>query len=202
VSRDDVERRASSYERQEPSRLLDHGAACCREARRWFVALDASMAQLRLSSPAPAWIREQYEWGPSPWPLHWCEALGRDTLDSGALALLYAESFAARGLRVYQAQTLQLYSAQDCEHWGVTWEGRESGWIHAPLVYREVNVVIARGGEASVWDPAAGGWVGYPQPYGYAGILALRVASPGDELIRFRGAAVPTNQWHFSEELE
>jgi hypothetical protein len=91
--------------------LSHHGEACCDVAREWIVAMD--FAQLnggdRLSGPR--WLRQKYEWGPSPWPMHWCELVERKVIDCGAHAALAHEAFTARGVTAFRAQFVQRYSA-------------------------------------------------------------------------------------------
>src|SRR5574342_271092 len=76
---------------QPPSQLVDHGHDCCRVARAWLVSLDYSLDSVLASADrfrGPGWIRDRYPWGPSRWPLSWCEVVVAEQLDCGALTAL------------------------------------------------------------------------------------------------------------------
>src|SRR4028118_684722 len=53
------------------SQLLHHGEACCNIAREWLVAMDFAQLNGGDLMSGPRWMRKNYEWGPSIWPLHW-----------------------------------------------------------------------------------------------------------------------------------
>ena len=181
--------------------LSHHGERCCDVAREWVLSIDFS--QLSGGSPltGPRWLRQKYTWGPSPWPMHWCEAVGRKTLDCGVLAALANEVFAARGVRSYPAQFIQQYTASDTCHWRQKWDGEEcdTHWIEEELIYHEVCAVSAGGDEIKLWDPSAGWWVNPKQFGGYGGVLALRVFTPLAEsrsALRWGTHLVTPNRWH------
>ena len=182
------------------SALSHHGAACCRVAREWVFATD--YAQLGGESPlaGPRWIRHRYPWGPSRWPLHWCEAVRRKTLDCGALASLAHEVFLARGVRSFPAQFVQQFSEDAARDWQRRWEGDESpsNWIKEDLIYHEGCAVITAGDEIKVWDASAGWWVNPRQSGGYGGLLAVRIfdAQAGPETAYRWGAhTIAPNVW-------
>ena len=162
------------------SAIQHHGRPCCRLAREWVFANDFS--QLSGESPltGPRWIRHKYKWGPSSWPIHWCEAVERKTLDCGAHASLAHEIFTARGVRSYPAQFVQLYSENSTCHWQSKWGAEDCSchWIQDDLIYHEGCAVEVRGGEeVRLWDASAGWWVNPQQAGGYGGLVALRIHS-------------------------
>lgn len=182
------------------SALSHHGEACCRVAREWVVATD--YAQLGGESPlaGPRWIRQRYPWGPSRWPLNWCEAVRRKSLDCGALAALSHEVFLARGVRSFPAQFVQHFSEDAARDWQRRWEGEDapSGWIREDLIYHEGCAVLTAGEEIKVWDASAGWWVNPRQPGGYGGLLAIRIfdtqVEPGTAY-RWGAHTIAPNVW-------
>ncbi|HEX8163439.1 MAG TPA: hypothetical protein VF538_16325 [Pyrinomonadaceae bacterium] len=162
------------------STISHHGEQCCRIAREWLLSTDYS--QLNAGDPhtGPRWLRLKYAWGPSRWPIHWCEAVERKTLDCGALAALAQELFAARGVRSYPAQFIQQYTDDAARQWSSRWDGDEvpAHWIKEDLIYHEACAVEVRDKEIRLWDPTAGWWVNPKQSGGYGGLLALRFFAP------------------------
>ena len=183
------------------STLAHHGARCCDIARAWATAFDFS--QLDGGSPltGPRWLRQKYTWGPSPWPLHWCEAVERETLDCGALAALAHEVFLARGVRSFPAQLIQQYTNDAARHWRERWAGDEcaSHWIENDLIYHEGNAALVRGDEIKLWDASAGWWVNPKQFGGYGGVLALKVfasAADAPPVFKWGTHLIEPNRWH------
>ncbi|HYP00836.1 MAG TPA: hypothetical protein VER76_11650 [Pyrinomonadaceae bacterium] len=182
------------------SALYSHDAACCRVAREWVLATDFS--QLGGESPltGPRWIRQRYTWGPSRWPLSWCEAVERKTLDCGALASLAHELFRARGVKSYPAQFVQHYTDEATRHWREKWNREDCSvhWLNEDLIYHEGCAVAVRGDEIKLWDASAGWWVNPRQFGGYGGLVALRVHSPGappDTTFRWGANFIHANIW-------
>ena len=107
----------AEWEHFPASSILHHGRRCCRVAREWLFSMDFS--QLSGGDPltGPRWIARRYAWGPSRWPISWCEAVEQKNLDCGALAALAAEVFAARGVRAFPAQFIQQFTEDATRHW-------------------------------------------------------------------------------------
>lgn len=182
------------------SAVSHHGRACCDAARDWVLAMDYSLLNAGNPLMGPRWIRHRYSWGPSEWPIHWCEAVRRKTLDCGALASIAHEVFTARGVVSMPAQFIQQYSEDATIHWRAKWDADEVGvrWIRDALIYHEGCAVSVGGGEIKVWDASAGWWIDPRQSGGYGGLLALRVFAPlADAATTFKwGAhAVTPNVW-------
>lgn len=183
------------------SAVSHHGARCCDIAREWVLAIDFS--QLNGGSPmtGPRWLRQKYTWGPSPWPMHWCEAVGRKTLDCGALASLAHEVYTARGVRSFPAQFIQQYTGEATCHWRQKWTDDECSphWIEDDLIYHEGNAVLTRGDEIKLWDASAGWWVNPKQFGGYGGVVALKVFAPAagaPAVFRWGTHLIEPNRWH------
>lgn len=170
------------WEQFPASVISHHDAQCCRVAREWVIATDFS--QLNAGDPltGPRWIRKRFAWGPSRWPIHWCEAVRLKTLDCGALAALAQEVFVARGVRSHPAQFIQQYTPDATRQWHKNWDGDEAAvnWINDDdLIYHEGCAVVTRGDEIKFWDATASWWINPKQFGGYGGVLALRLLAPG-----------------------
>lgn len=182
------------------SAITHHGRQCCHLAREWIFSTD--YAQLNGEHPltGPRWIRQKYTWGPSGWPISWCEAVERKTLDCGALAAITREVFAQRGVTSYTAQFIQLYSADSTRHWLKKWDEEKvsSHWINEDLIYHEGCAVVVRDNQIKLWDPSAGWWVNPNQSAGYGCLLAVRVCAPyidSQSELRWGTYRIVANQW-------
>ncbi len=183
-----------------PSAIQHHGRLCCRIAREWLFSTDYGQLNGEHPLTGPRWLRLKYKWGPSRWPLHWCEAVEEKTLDCGAHAALAHEVFTARGVASYPAQFIQQYSADSTRHWQKKWDADEvpTRWISDDLIYHEGCAVVARDNEIKLWDSSAGWWVNPKQAGGYGGLLALRVwAAQGEHAAHFKWGAhrIAPNHW-------
>jgi len=161
-----------------PSTLADHGTECCTTARAWFHAMNRSLWR---GQGGPTWIRRRWDWGPTRWPLHWCEAVEAKELCCGAQAALSIEAFRARGVDAVPVQLVQRYEAHDVPHWHSRWErgGANSAWAgSAPAteahVYHEACALL-EDGALRVWNPTASAWLPPEQLQGYASVVAIRV---------------------------
>jgi hypothetical protein len=182
------------------SAILHHGKPCCRIAREWIFSTD--YAQLNGEHPltGPRWIRQKHKWGPSRWPISWCEAVEQKTLDCGALAAMAHEIFTVRGIVSYPAQFIQQYSKDATLHWQKKWDDEEvsTHWISEDLIYHEGCAVVVRDKEIKLWDPSAGWWINPKQFGGYGSLLVLRVFAPHiDSSTDFNWGThrIAANQW-------
>ena len=157
--------------------ISHHGKACCRIAREWFLAMDYSLLNAGNPLTGPRWLRHKYKWGPSAWPIHWCEAVGQKTLDCGALAALAHEIFINRGVTSFPVQLIHQYSEDAARQWYAGWHGNEGSvhWIKEDLIYHEGCAVVVRDNEIKVWDSTASWWINPKQFGGYGGVVVLRV---------------------------
>jgi hypothetical protein len=181
--------------------ISHHGKQCCHIAREWILSMDYS--QLNAGNPltGPRWLRQRYTWGPSSWPMHWCEAVERKTLDCGALAALAQEVFTSRGVKSYPAQFIQQYSVDATRQWHKRWDADASSihWINEDLIYHEGCAVVVRDDEIKIWDASAGWWINPKQFGGYGGLLVLRVFTTqpnSPSSFNWSAHSIIPNQWH------
>jgi hypothetical protein len=182
------------------STISHHGKACCEVAREWVIGTDFS--QLGEAGPmtGPRWLRQKYPWGPSPWPLHWCEAVERERLDCGAHAAISHELFIARGVRSLPAQFVQLFSRDATRHWAHKWDddNLRSEWIDGDLIYHEGCAVLTGDDGIKLWDASAGWWINPGQTGGYGGLLGVRIFDPEGVQpapLRWGAHRLPLNVW-------
>jgi hypothetical protein len=159
------------------SHISHHGAACCDIAREWLLAFDFAQLNGGDRLTGPRWIREHSTWGPSVWPIHWCEAVDRDVVDCGVHAALAQEVFLARGVQAFRAQFVQRYSADAAAQWRINWdkEGASDHWLDGDAIYHEGNAVLVGGDEVKLWDGSAGWWINPRQAAGYGSVSAVRI---------------------------
>lgn len=169
---------------QPASEICDHGLQCCAVAREWFFAMDRSHTPASEPLTGPRWIRQRAVWGPSSWPLFWCEAAASKKLDCGALAALATNAFRARGVVCHPVQLIQQFTAGDGGHWACSWEraGVAPTWIRDDIVYHEACAVVVRDNEIRIWDPTASWWINPKHVHGYSGVLALRLLVPDSKV--------------------
>lgn len=180
------------------STISHHGTACCEIAREWIIGMDFS--QLNGSNPltGPRWLRQKFKWGPSKWPIHWCEAVREKTLDCGALAALSHQLFLARGVQSFPAQFILEFNDASTRHWQETWSREKScaHWISEGLIYHEGCAVLVGDNAIKLWDATATWWINPKQFGGYAGLLAARVFDAGNARDFTWGAhSLPANTW-------
>jgi hypothetical protein len=186
--------------------ISQHSEQCCRIAREWVLSMDYSQLNAGNALIGPRWLRLKYNWGPSSWPIHWCEAVEQKTLDCGALAAMAQEVFVARGIKSYRTQLIQQYTEDATRQWCKRWDNDEisNHWIKQHLIYHEACAVVVRGNEIKIWDPSAGWWVKPEKSRGYGGLLAIRVfTTQMDPPINFRFGShhIVSNQWQKIERV-
>ncbi len=158
--------------------LWHHGRACCDIAREWVLAMDFAQLNGADLSSGPRWLRVKYKWGPSPWPMHWCDAVRRKVIDCGAHAALSREVFAARGLAAFPLQIVQRYNEDSVEQWRSRWSKEQvpCHWLDGERIYHEATALLVDDSEVKIWDGSAASWVNPRQPGGgYGSVLAIRL---------------------------
>ena len=188
------------------SGISHHGSMCCEMAREWINAMDFS--QLNGGNPltGPRWLRQKYNWGPTQYPIHWCEVIEQKTLDCGAHAALSREVFAARGVRSFPAQLVQQFSKNATSQWQRKWDEKETSthWIKDDVIYHEGCAVLIGENEIKVWDSSAGWWINPTYNKGYGSLLALRIfASQNDSgtVYKWGNHLITPNQWQTLEKI-
>lgn len=200
----DLDAGVQNWQNFPASTISHHGTACCDLAREWIVSMDFS--QLNGANPltGPRWLRQKFKWGPSKWPMHWCEAVREKTLDCGALAALSHQLFLARGVRSFPAQFILEFNDASTRHWQETWaaENTCTHWISEGLIYHEGCAVAVGENEIKLWDATATWWVNPKQFGGYAGLLAVRVFTDAPNEFTWGQHSIPPNLWHKVEKSE
>ena len=182
------------------SSLWHHGQACCDIAREWVIANDFAQLNGGDLLSGPRWLREKYQWGPSAWPLHWCDAVSRKSIDCGAHAALAHEAFSARGVTAYRAQFVQRYSAEATSEWRRKWGDDQVSdhWITENFIYHEGNALLIGDDEVKLWDGSAGWWLNPRQVGGYGSVAAVRIFADARDgaTLRWGGHSIAPNVWH------
>lgn len=177
--------------------ITEHDDLCCKEARHWFLAYARSQeiqAQGELQLISPTWLSGVFEWGPSPWPIAWCEVVRRKVVDCGVLAALAREVFQAQGYQIHGAQALFSYNRNCTGHWQDLWnenverrppsKSQTFPWVGEQVVYHELCIVEEDGrgaglrGVGRVYDSSWGLWYEPFSRIGFGAMLAIRSLCP------------------------
>ena len=183
----DLSEAMAYWKAQSPSYLSHHRARCCEIAKAWFTALDYSFDSLQ--GPAgmiagPRWILDRFAWGPSPWPLHWCEAVESLRLDCGALSAFAREIYLQRNVTAAPAQFIQRYSKQAVASWRSQWASGldHFDWLAQDHIYHEAVAVFYDGAGVRIWDPSNGRWIAHDHTKGYGSTVEIKVTPPSPAL--------------------
>jgi hypothetical protein len=183
------------------SQISHHGEACCDIAKEWLSAMDFAQLNGGDLTSGPRWLREKYEWGPSAWPIHWCEVLGRKVIDCGAHSALAHEAFIARGVTAFRAQFVQRYSADAMDQWRRKWTDEQVSdhWLGDDSIYHEGNALLIGDDEVKLWDGSAGWWINPRQAGGYGSLVAVRIFAEGvwggGDGFRWGDYRIRPNEW-------
>jgi len=186
------------------STLLHHEKACCDEARLWFLTLGRSMegwSAGHFELKAPTWLSKKFEWGPSSWPMSWCELIKHEQIDCGVFAVLAREIFTAQGFKAHGGQVLVNYNKICTDHWKDFWidrmpnaeECKSFNWIGENVVYHEVCIVEMPDQTAKVYDATFNQWYESEGRKGFGGLLAVRSESP--RLLRWGNHTLSYGEW-------
>ena len=170
---------------------------CCEIAREWLGATDYSVLNGGKLQSGPRWLRQRFNWGPSKYPIFWCEVLKKDTVDCGVHAALAHEVFMQRGVRSYRVQLVQEFSTSSSDQWRLSWEkdGAVTAWISDELIYHEGCAVESGDGQIKLWDSSAGWWIDPKTTSGYGSLRAVRISSGGDETFQWGHHEIEANTW-------
>lgn len=184
--------------------IVHHERECCEEARLWFLSyarsMEASMASHYQLKP-PTWLSQLVTWGPSVWPISWCQIFKEKTIDCGVFAALAREIFAAQGFQAHPAQALLSYNENCTEHWKDLWTtgmkkfdqkkvGDVFPWVGSKIVYHEVCILEMPNSEAKIYDSTFGNWMEPVKREGFAALLSVRSECPrllewGDKILSY-----------------
>ncbi len=142
-----------------PSCPGHHGRKCCATAWAWASAMDKTFSGIFGARTPPAWLSSRYPWGPSRWPIHWCELVHAARLDCGVLAGVSTLLLRARGMDAESVQLIQEFSHHDCAAWQAEWssQGRATRWIDDPYIYHEC-CALRDGEQVHLWNPSQRRW--------------------------------------------
>ncbi len=179
-------KKLAAWTRNWSSELLGHEDACCREARNWFSCM-AKSHELHITRgqrlAGPRWLNQRYQWGPSSWPLYWCQAATLKTIDCGVFSALARESFRVKGVSAYAGQVIRQLNPESVAHFERLWSGRPGtfGWTADEHVYHEVTVILVKDDNqndappvALVYDATDGHWIEPDGERGYGRDVAIR----------------------------
>ncbi len=174
------------------SSIVHHERSCCEEARLWFLAYARSMegwtsSQYQLKPPA--WLSQLFTWGPSPWPISWCQVFKEKKIDCGVFAALAREVFKAQGFDAHPAQALLSYNQNCTEHWKDLWRKGSRKidqnsrrevfpWVGDHVVYHEACILEMPNGEARFYDSTFSNWLEPQKRVGFGALLAVRSECP------------------------
>jgi hypothetical protein len=182
------------------SYISHHGAACCDIAHGWLIAYDHAQLNGGDVLTGPRWMREHSTWGPSAWPIHWCEAVDAKVVDCGVHAAIAHEAFVARGVRAYRAQFIQRYTPDAAASWRENW-GKErvsDHWIDGDAIYHEGNAVVVGENTVKLWDGSAGWWINPRGVSGYGSLVSVRIEAGPHQVfneLRWGERRIKLNRW-------
>lgn len=181
----------------EPSQISHHGTMCCEIAREWLGATDYSVLNGGKFQSGPRWLRQRFDWGPSKYPVSWCEVLKKKKLDCGVHAALAHEVFTQRGVRSYRAQLVQEFTSTASDQWRLSWEKDEAvtAWIRDELIYHEGCAVECGEGRIKLWDSSAGWWMDPKTTSGYGSLRAVRIAAAREGSFIWGDHEIIANTW-------
>jgi len=190
------------------SSIIHHERECCEEARLWFLAYSRSMegwTSSQYQMKPPTWLLQTFNWGPSVWPISWCQVFKEKTIDCGVFAALAREIFQAQGHEAHPAQALLSYNQNCTEHWKDLWINgmkkietkKQSGevfpWVGNQIVYHEVCVLEMPDGRAKIYDSTFGNWLEPNKRVGFGALLSVRSECP--RLISWGGQLLSYGEW-------
>jgi hypothetical protein len=187
--------------------IIHHERECCEEARLWFLAYARSMEGWAASQhrmKPPSWLSQHFKWGPSVWPITWCQVFKEKTIDCGVFAALAREVFTAQGFRAHPAQALLSYNENCTEHWKDLWEngmkkvskrkvGEVFPWVGRNIVYHELCLLEMPDGKAKIYDSTFGNWFEPAKRTGFGALLSVRSECP--RILRWGDKLLSCGEW-------
>ncbi len=179
---------------QEVSVPVDHGLPCCAAARRWLGAIH-SAGRPTAAISGLGWISEMYPWGPSKWPMSWCELVAQQKLDCGAHSAVAREVVRGGGMELLGVQLLLWAGTSDIAHWGSAWrqEGVDPTWLFDALYYHEA--VGVAGETLVVLDTTRNSRVPSDGAPGNGSVAAIRVSGGDAATLRWGRQELAVGQW-------
>ncbi len=152
----------------------------------------------------PSWLSQLFQWGPSVWPISWCQVVKEKTIDCGVFAALAREVFTAQGFDVYPAQALLSYNENCTNHWKDLWktgmnkvEKRKTGevfpWVGNKVVYHELCLIELSNQQAKFYDSTFGHWFEPTKRDGFGALISVRSECP--RLLRWGNHNLSCGEW-------
>lgn len=187
----------SRWEHWRPASVSHHGTTCCELVREWILSTDLSFLNGGDRHSGPRWLRERFEWGPTRYPIFWCEIGRSPALDCGVHAALAHEVFLARGVSCLRVQMVQQYSEDAANQWHSQWYAADAftSWLDGRMIYHEGCAILSGDSAIMLWDPSAGWWVDSPKTSGYGSVRAIRVTGIAGNTFEWGAYAVPCDEW-------
>ncbi len=175
------------------------GQECCQKAMNWLVGMSKSFEFYhtdRLRNSGPNWLKNHYTWGPSPWPIHWCEAVKSKHIDCGLFRAFALKIFEAKGVQAFAAQVLRFQPECMTKHWQVRWANASQSfpWASESYVYHEVCAIKQEDDSVEIYDPTDAQWLSPSQIEGLNGHFAIRVETA--EVLNWGHYQIGAYQWN------
>lgn len=180
------------------SSLKEHQSNCCRNARNWVLAMARSF-EFRITEQRQLggmrWLTTKYQWGPNPWPLHWCEMIERSSFDCGVFAAISREIFLDRGISAYAGQVVLRANDLSVAHYENKWRNEPDAfrWTGKGFVYHEVVIVESQPGIARIYDATENRWLKPESILSHETPIAIR--QEGQTALRWGNFMLYPDQW-------
>lgn len=164
-----------------PSSELSHCGACCDQAKDWLVMMarsyDFSITD-QSDHALPSWLISVYKWGPTQWPISWCQAVTKEEIDCGVFAAFTYHILKAKGCETYRAQVLLNFDATFYRHMNTRWSdiAKKIDWIGDGKFYHEVCAIVSNGA-LGIYDPTDAVMLSPEFNRGHGSVAAVNVES-------------------------
>lgn len=154
---------------------------------------------LRDRHAPPAWLYEKFDWGPSTWPVYWCEAAEAESIDCGVFAAIARALLLARDVPAAAVQLVEKFNEKNVENWRARWMSASAGvdWLEPPFCYHEA-VGLIDGNTLTIWDPLDQKRVTPHVTGGYGKVVFLRIFEPVEEkrdTVQWEHTEVEVGRW-------
>jgi hypothetical protein len=185
-----------------PTQILSHGDEMCEVARKYLIGLDSLLAIGNNPIEPPVWITIKYKWGPTRYPVYWCQIVKAEELDCGSLSAVIREIYRSRGVHTLPVQLILKYPVHIIEHYIAMWrrKGLPVNWIWGNYVYHEVVGVILDECEMKIYDPVENSWIKSSGHVERGRVAAIRIS--GEETcsyLHWENKYIELNKWHILE---
>lgn len=155
---------------------------------------------LRDRRAPPAWLYEKFDWGPSTWPVYWCEAAEAESIDCGVFAAIARALLLARDVPAAAVQLVEKFNEKNVENWRARWtsDAAEVGWLSSPFCYHEA-VGLIDCNDLLIWDPLDQKRVTPLSTGKYGKVVFFRILEPRREksigAIQWGNTEVDVGEW-------